>query len=85
MTSDLIVKCSINAGRNSLSIKVLRSHNAYVCERRQVERDGTESIQSFPFSTLETLQTFIKSDSYYQTYAGNLDMITSAMGKYING
>lgn len=85
MTTELIAECKVHAGRNSLSIKVFRSGKAYVCERWQVERDGTESTQSLPFNRAETLQTFIKSDSYYQEYRKTLDTISLAMGKYLNG
>lgn len=85
MKTELIAECKVNACRNSLSIQIFRSGNAYVCERRQLERDGTESTQLLPFRTAEALQTFIKSDSYYREYPRTLDTITSAMWKYLHG
>lgn len=80
-----IAECSLSAGRNALIIKIFRAGNAYVCERKQVERDGTESIQSLPFKTLATLRSFIESDGYYPENSKRLNMITLTVGRLLNG
>lgn len=80
-----IAECSLSAGRNALSIKVFRAGNAYVCERKQIERDGTESIQTLPFKTLATLRSFLENDCYYAEYAKRLNAITLTVGRLLNG
>lgn len=80
-----IAECSLSTGRNELSIKVFRAGNAYLCERKQVERDGTESIQTLSFKTLATLRSFIENDCYYPEYAKRLNAITVTLGKRLNG
>ena len=80
-----IAECSFSVGRNALTIKVLRSGNAYVCERKHVERDGTESVQSLPFQTLTTLRSFIENDCYYPEYSKRLNTMTLIAGKVLRG
>ena len=85
MRQNTIVECKVYSGRNILNIQVYRSGNNFVCDRSHIERDGTESIQTLTFSNISTLETFIKKDSFYQSYPKDLDTITLVMGKYFNG
>ena len=85
MPTNMIVECKVHSGRNTLKIQVYRSGNAFACDRSHIERDGTESTQSFIFKSVSTLEAFIKNDSFYQSYPKDLDTITLVMGKYFNG
>lgn len=81
----LIVERNFRISRDALCIRFYRMGNRYFCDRILVERDGTESTQSVPFSSLEEIVAFLKSDPLYKACRSEFDSIALMIKKALNG
>lgn len=56
---------SSRLGRETLNIRIYQDHEAFVCERELVERDGTSFTMVFPFREPERARALLATDPYY--------------------
>lgn len=61
---------SARLGSETLNIRIYRDHEAFVCERELVERDGTSFTMVLPFMKAEGARALLTSDPYYPRVRG---------------
>ena len=61
----LLSEFSSRLGSEILNVRIYRDHEAFVCERELVERDGTSFTMVLPFSEPEKARALLTSDPYY--------------------
>lgn len=61
----LLSEFSSPLGNETLSVRIYRDRETYVCERRLVERDGTSFTLVLPFTEPQAARVFLSADPYY--------------------
>ena len=61
----LLSEFSSRLGSEILKVRIYRDHEAFVCERELVERDGTSFTMVLPFRELDRARTLLTSDPHY--------------------
>ena len=61
----LLSEFSSKVGSETLNVRIYRDHEAFVCEREVVERDGTSFTMVMPFKEAEGARELLTADPYY--------------------
>lgn len=61
----LLSEFSSRLGSEVLKVRIYQDHEAFVCERELVERDGTSFTMVLPFREPERARTLLTSDPHY--------------------
>jgi len=64
-TRTLLSEFSSRLGSEILNVRIYRDHEAFVCERELVERDGTSFTMVLPFKERDGARALLTSDPYY--------------------
>lgn len=64
-TRTLLSEFSSRFGSETLNVRIYRDHQAFVCERELVERDGTSFTMVLPFMDPDRVRALLTSDPYY--------------------
>jgi hypothetical protein len=82
---ELITEKTFSHSRDVLNFKIFRSSASFICERKQTERDGTETILCVTFDSLKMLLEFFESDPLYKKHQKEFDSIVRSMRKLLGG
>ena len=69
---------SSRLGSETLSVRIYRDRETFVCERELVERDGTSFTMVLPFREPKEFQTVLEADPYYPRVRGD---VARALGR----
>ncbi len=61
----LLTEFSSPLGSETLSVRIYRDRETFICERRLVERDGTSFTIALPFTEPQAARVFLSADPYY--------------------
>jgi len=61
----LLSEFSSSLGNETLSVRIYRDREKFICERRLVERDGTSFTMVLPFVEPQAARVFLSADPYY--------------------
>jgi hypothetical protein len=77
----LLSEFSSTLGSEILNVRIYRDHQAFVCERELVERDGTSFTMVLPIAKAEAARTFLTTDPYYPRVRGEVGRVLGRLEK----
>lgn len=80
----LLSEFSSRLGSEVLKVRIYRDHEAFVCERELVERDGTSFTMVLPFKDAEAARALLRSDPYYSRVRGQVGRALGRLDKVLH-
>ena len=74
---------SSRVGSETLNVRIYRDHEAFVCERELVERDGTSFTMVVPFRAPEDVRNVLEADPYYPRVRGDVARVLGTLDRVV--
>ena len=71
----LLSEFSSRLDGQTLSVRLYQDHEAFVCERQVIERDGTSFTVVLPFKEAAAARALLAADPYYGRVQGKVGRI----------